>query len=476
VLNELLREPLEAVLSTPEACLEKTLAVRDAYTALDRGELGADRILEFKFAVMHWRRRLIARLHQDPPGWLGSDDNILADIIGALHARLPEPLVADLSSCVAPRTRDYLLAIQGAGSGSHPEYRALAGPGVTLNITANRDSPWPFERWKRNPAFASYQLSGAGVDYRGVHFRPGDVLLANVNLDGNGIYTTLSDPTRFSSHAAVFAILEDENRRYPAVLETYEKGVRAVPLNVFLGERFCAYVEVFRHKALDEGRIPGINRSARSLMSRAKGYNFDSTDDDRDYVSCCTVPRLLHADVGIEPAAFKSRIRHPVIQDNLERLDYSFFDFFAPVDYLLDDNFQCVGWVDNHQFEDLVARELVEGYFRELFMTRRLNPKRLPYKSRVNHWGIRHIRRHSLLGRAISAVEGFDHRSLPKGPDRLLATITVVEDQLGRAIKRARRWVRELEIDCDYFCLNDFTRRPEVRRRLEEDLRLSWLE
>ena len=69
--------------------------------------------------------------------------------------------------------------------------------------------------------------------YRGVEFTPGDVLLANVNLDGNGVYTTLSDPKSFSSHSAFFAVLKHDGRRFPVVVETYEKGLRPVPLSVF---------------------------------------------------------------------------------------------------------------------------------------------------------------------------------------------------------------------------------------------------
>jgi len=476
VLHELLSASPDAVFGTPEACLAHVHAVRDAYTALDRGALGADRSLELKFAALHWRRRLISRLDESPPAWLTSDDNTLAELTGALQTRLPGPLISRLSRLAAPRTRDYLLAIQGRGAGAHGEYRALAGPDATLNIRANRDSAWPFERWKRKSAFSRYEFSGVGVNYRGIRFLPGDILLANVNLDGNGVYTALSEPTRFSSHAAVFAILEDEDGRYPAVLETYEKGVRAVPLNVFLGEGFCAYVEVYRHEDLDDTHAAAINNAAFRLMTQARGYNFDSTDDDRDYVSCCTVGRLIHADAGLEPVAFKSRIEHSVIRENLERLGYTFFDFFAPVDYLIDGKFRCIGWVDNGQFEDLLARELVEGHFRKLFMTRRLNPARLPYKSRLNHWGIGHIRRQSLIGRAIGLIEGFDDRSLPKGPDQLLALITIVEARLGRAIKRTRSWVRDLDVGPACFSLHEFIARPDVQRRLESELEFPWLE
>lgn len=476
MLHELLREPLDACLDTPEDCRERARAIRDAYTSLNRQELGADRVLEIKFAGLHWRHKLLNRLQSNPPAWLGADDNIVGDIFAQINCRLPDALLASLARSATADTYHYLLALQGRPSGHSPQLDVLAGPGVTLKIRANRDSPWTFNRWKREPAFARYDFSGEGVNYRGVHFRPGDVLLANVNLDGNGVYTTLSEPTRFSSHAAIFAMLEDGARRFPAVVETYEKGVRAVPLNVFLDPSFCAYVEIYRHTDLEPAHFPGVNRAAVSLMMQAKGYNFDSSEDNRSYVSCCSVARLIHADAGVEPASIKSRISHPVIQANLERLGYRHFDFFAPVDYLLDTNFRCTGWVDNYQFEDLLAREIVEGYFREQFMTRTLNPKRFPLRSRVNEWGIGHIRRGTLVGRAIGRVEGFDPDTLPKGPDPLLAVITLVEAQLGRVIKRAKRWVRRTTYAPDYFSLPDFAGRSDVRHFLASNLKLRWLE
>lgn len=476
MLGELLREPLPTVLETPDACLDRVRRVRESYRLLNREQVGASELLELKFATILWRQNLLARLSRNPPSWLASDDNTLGHIVAALNCRLPDEAIVALARYLGPKPAHYLLALQGERSGNAPEYRTLAGPGATLKIRANRDSPWPFERWKRRPEFSMYEFADGGVNFRGVHFLPGDVLLSNVNIDGNGVYTTLSDPTRFSSHAAVFAILEDGDRRFPAVIETYEKGVRAVPLNVFLGAGFCAYVEVHRHKDLDASHGTSINRSAVDMMKRALGYNFDSRSDDRDYVSCCTVGRLLHLDAGLEPVRARSRVDDPAIRANLRKLGYTSFDFFAPVDYLLDANFQCVAWVDNHQFEDLLARELVEGYFRELFMTRTLNPKRLPLMGHINRWGIGHIRRRSLLGRAISAVEGFDHVSLPRGPDPLMAVITVVEAQLGRVVRQTRRWLDGMEPPEGYFSLKDFSRRPAVRQHLESSLKPAWLE
>jgi len=471
VLHNLLRTPADADRDPPGALVERARQVRETYLGLDRRQAGADQVLEIKFAALYWRHRLVSSLAPALASRDTADHNTLTDIVDALGSSLPEAALAGLRR----RRLDYLLALQGVPPDDR-RYGALAGPGVTVNIKANRNSAWPFRRWKRRAEFTHYAFDGDGVNYRGLHLRPGDILLANVNLDGNGVYTTLSDPTRFSSHAAVFAILEDDGRKYPAVIETFEKGVRAVPLNVFLGPRFSAYVEVYRHTDLDAAHTRAVNRAALDMLDRVRGYNFDSKSDDRDYVSCCTVGRLLHMDAGLEPASWKSRIRHPRIRANLEALGYGFFDFFAPVDYALDPAFRCVGWVDNHQFIDLLARELVETRFRELFMTRRLDPDRFPLMSRLNHWGIGNIRQQSPVGRIIGLIEGFDHLSLPKGPDPLMAVITIAEAQLGRQIRRTRQWLQSIDINDEYFSIHEFSRRPDVREYLERTVRLPWLE
>lgn len=376
-------------------------------------------------------------------------------------------------------TYDLLLANQGESFNSSSRYRDLAGPAIELNIVVNRKSAWPFSRWKKTLEFSMYEYEDSGVNYRGLHFRPGDVLLANVNLDGNGLYTVLSDPKRFSSHSAFFVILEDDCMLFPAVIETFEQGVRAVPLNVFLGQKFCAYVEVYRHKSIRKEQLNLINQTARNFINEVRGYNFDSEDTDQGYMSCTSVGRFLHESAGLQGATTKSFMENPTIQRNLEKLDFRFFKTFAPVDYLMDTNFECIGWIDNNQFNDLLSREIVEDYFRELLSTKILNPKRLPPLGYINHWGIKQIRRKNIIGKIISLVEGFDHQSLPKGPDKLLSVITLVESQIGNAIKKTKTCMPEAIQQFykkGFFSLEKFAGEPEVRRILEKNLQLKWLE
>lgn len=474
-LNRLLRSSIKNKLTSLSKSLGWIEEIHRRYRHLDRSRVNTQDLLDLKLSVIRWRSKLLQELIENPPIFAIEQTNNLKILLDRLNNYIPEHLKCRLARLVDRETNDYLLAKQGIHSKDFADFSTMAGPGLDLKIVANRNSRWPFNKWSRYEQFTRYDYEGDGVNFRGVQFRPGDVLLANVNLDGNGIYTTLSDPIGFSSHSAFFAVLEENGQRFPSVIETYEKGVRAVPLNIFLGPNYCSYVEIYRTKALTSQHTAAINHLAREIMLNVKGYNFDSEDTDRTWMSCASVGRFLYLDAGLEPAQSKSRIQVPAIQENLRSLGYTFFEFFAPVDYLLDKNFHCVGWVDNNQFTYLLARELVNGYFRELFSWRKLNPKKFPFRRRLNYWGINHIRRQTLIGKIISWVEGFDQHTLPKGPDRLLSVITVAEAQIGRSIVKTREWLEQQGVNSGSFELNDYRKDPDVRAFLERTLHLPWL-
>ncbi len=476
MLNELLKQSYQEQAVDPERCLTWVSQICTDYLGLQRGRVDADQLIQLKFAVIFWRSSLLRSLIQTPPAWAGVRPEILAEIFTQLNTYITEPLRRPLAGIVNRELFASLMAQQGLTSSDHPQHDPLAGPGIDLQIVANRSSSWPYERWRKIGRYGAYRFDGDGVQYRGILFRPGDVLLANVNLDGNGIYTALSDPRGFSSHSAFFAILQDAAGRYPAVIETYEKGVRAVPLNVFLGPRFSAYVEVYRYRELSSHHTERINAAALAIMREVNGYNFDSEDTDRQYMSCTSVGRFLHSDAGLRPVETKSYIRDPQIVSNLERLGYTCFSFFAPVDYMLDEKLQCVGWVDNNQFQSLLARELVDRKFRSLFSKSRLNPERFPSRYRVNLWAIGQIRRGTLVGRLISMIEGFDKVNLPKGPDTLLAVITLAEAQLGRSIRKTEQLLSGLTTRYSHFDLDEFLNGTTVTRAIRDPVKLDWLE
>ena len=86
-------------------------------------------------------------------------------------------------------------------------------------------------------ALADTSPAGRGCVIGASTFSRGDVLLANVNLDGNGhlhVVEQRATPRSFSSHSAVFRHPRNiDGDRFPVVIETYEKGVRPVPSECF---------------------------------------------------------------------------------------------------------------------------------------------------------------------------------------------------------------------------------------------------
>lgn len=451
-----------------------------AYLNLQRPEGDARAILSAKLEASHWRQRVLEKLLDNAESQASAgvlDSARLIDNLVALNLYLHPGQRQRLSALLPDRSAlGRALALQGVRLPDAPEHHLLAGPDMDLKIEVNRASAWPFAKWQRIPAFAEYHFDGDLVRYRGLELQPGDILLANVNLDGNAVYTSLSEPKGYCPHAAVFAILTADGKRFPAVVETYEKGLRAVPLNVFLNARYVAYAEVYRHQALGPEHGEQVGAAAHDAIAEARGYNFYTCDPDPAYVSCTSLAQVVYQRLGLPRIASVSSIGHPGIQENLRRLGYEAFDpFFAPVDFLLNPDFRCVGWVDNNQFPRLLARELVEVGFRRLFERGELDTRKMPMAHHINHWGIGHMRRRTPLGHIISKVMGFDHLSLPRGPDPMLAIISPVEADLGRAVRRLVPLVDRYLQGRETFVLDTMLADPEVQAAIDSTVRLRWL-
>lgn len=459
---------------------EQILANNEAYLGLPRAHGDARSVLGAKLAKAHWRAQalelLLLRAERDAAG--GRLDTVrLVGNIAALNIYLDETQRKRVGRILDnPGLFGAVLANQGLRLPNAPEHHRLAGPDMDLKIKVNRASAWPFSKWQQIAAFSEYAFEGDRVRYRGLELQPGDVLLANVNLDGNSVYTSLSEPKGYCPHAAVFAVLHANGKRFPAVVETYEKGLRAVPLNVFLNARYVAYAEVYRHRHIKPEHAEEVSAAAHDAIAQARGYNFYTCDPDPLYVSCTSLAQVVYQRIGLPPLPALSRIGHPGIRENLARLGYHEYEpFFAPVDFLLNPDFSCVGWVDNNQFPRLLARELVEVGFRRLFERGQLDTRRMPLMHHINHWGIRHMRRRSSLGRLISMVMGFDHLSLPRGPDPMLAIIAPVEADLGRHVRRLLPLVERYLDGRRSFVLEEMLADPAVDAAIDRTVRLRWL-
>lgn len=475
-IRQLLRESATERIPDSATCEAWIADVNEAYRSLRRPGMSGFEIVSIKLETIFWRSRLLRRLLADPPEWARASPETTLKILTAINTRLgsgQRPLAAALLN---PPRLARLLAHQGVASEGFPELAEQAGPSVRLKIIPNRRSSVTYEKWRGDPRLSRYRYEGEGVRYRGIWFRPGDVLLANVNLDGNGVYTSFSKPRGFSSHSGFFAMLEHGGLLFPVVVETYEKGVRPVPLSVFLGARYCSYVEVYRHRDYAAGHAPAINRAAAEYVESVRGYNFDCEDPDPTYMACTSVGRFMLAAAGLEPPRRFSRLDHPRVERNLERIDYPYLDYFGPVDFLLNDCFDHVGFVDNNHIEHLLARELIDREVLRRIETYEIDPDRFPFPYRINRWALGRMRRRTLLGRAFSALQGFPAENLPRGPDKILAAILPVEKQMGKAIVRTRPTVVEVLTGYEHLDSEAFFADPRIRAAVQKNTVLPWLE
>ena len=117
----------------------------------------------------------------------------------------------------------------------------------------------------------------------------------------------------------------------------------------------------------------------------------------------------------------------------------------------------------------------MEARFREQFAQRKIDIGKLPSRYRVNLWGIGHIRRRTALGRLIARLEGFDHISLPKGPDQVIAMIKLAEGQVGRGIRLLHPFVRDYLHGLDTFDLEQVSTDRRINQQIDRCLNLPWL-
>lgn len=474
-IHDLLKQSAAEKLRNPHECLAWVLEINAAYQQFRRPDHSGEEIADLKLSCSFWRSRVLDCLLAQPPERDGAQPHLTLRILLALNTHLSERHRALAAGLLSEPQLAELMASQGISTPGYPEWDQPSGPGVSLDIVANRGSSWPYERWREDPLFGRYEIEQEGVRYRGVSFRPGDVLLANVNVDGNGVYTALSEPRGFSSHSGFFAVLEHEGRRLPVVIETYEKGVRPVPLSVFLGPKFCSYVEVYRNVDYTANHAEDLNRSAAGIIEGVRAYNFNSEDEDPHYMSCTMLGRVMHKEAGLRAARTISKLSHPVVRRNLAKVGYTHFDYFGPVDFLLNDCFHFAGVVDNNQVAHLLARELVDREFRYRFANSELLPGKFPFPYRLNLWGLGQIRRSTLPGRLIGLIEGFHADTLPKGPDELMAVILLVEKQIGKIIEKVRASITPVLADLDHLDMKALAGTEHIQDTVRQCLDLPWL-
>lgn len=333
-----------------------------------------------------------------------------------------------------------------------------------------------FFDWARRPEFAlsAYAQEAGAVKYRGMRLESGDVLLANLASDSDGIYTTLAEGRRSFAHVAVYVLLEKDGRKFPAVVEIHDEGVRAVPLRFFLSDRFASYVEIYRYRRMPPAARAKLGAVALQMIQEVHGFDFYMNESQSTYLTCALTASQLFRRAGLETVADGSRYD----PQKLVNIHFLGADSGLGRKLLFPDDFSrspllhLAGYFDNDRFVRKMARDLVRDRVQELFVTERLDEKRFPWDFRIYQFAVRSIQSHSWMAPLFLKVLGFRADNFPKGPAMFLALAkpaferveestrslaSVLEKNEGK-LEAARSW-DALEAD------------PEVRAMVERSMK-----
>ncbi len=309
-----------------------------------------------------------------------------------------------------------------------------------------------FDKWRgcRDFFLNSYEFDEESVKYRGLNLQTGDVILCNRARDSDGIFTTLVEGRQSFSHVAMFAILEDEGQKFPAVIEIQQEGVRAVPLRVFAGSSFSTYVEVYRSRQMSAKARKMLAIEALAMMRETHGFDILMDDTQDVYMSCALMVSHLFKRAGLTPIEGGSVY-------SLKTLSNLYFlgvescagrPLLMPDDYSRSADFYLVGQLDNGCFVDLVARALVRERMQEIWQTKKLDPKLFPIEFLVNKVAVSCVKRRVLfLGEMVSRKMGFTLDTFPSGPVNFIALTPIVERRIEKAASQVAQKLKNLRSD-----------------------------
>jgi hypothetical protein len=270
-------------------------------------------------------------------------------------------------------------------------------------------------------------------------------LVTNVNVDSNGLYTAALGPASFASHMGVFAVLQAGERRFPAVIEIYRNGLRAVPLSVFLSPSFCSYVEVYRLDEIGPAHQLRINVLAVKLLNEVKGYSFLAAgEEEPGYLYCTGVFNKMLESLGIEPIETKSYCYNDKMNENLTSLGYSCHSVLTPVDIAVDSRVQFIGVLDNGRFDLEISRFAAIHDLAKHMSEFDLNVDKLPFMYYVYDWAIAQVEAGTYLGRVLLLANGFTTENFPRGPRRFCSFVKSLDFYLKRIVKKISLPLQEI--------------------------------
>ena len=442
----------------------------DQYLNLPRHEMPHDDLVEIKFAFQKWRfdvaKYIIDQLKND--GFKKVE--LQLEILMALHLKLSVEDIETIKSVVKnDENLDQLFISQNCSSLSESKpVQDMVGPTEVLPIKPIKPSKWNFERWSKLDAFSKYRFTDdGGIIFRGVTLYSGDVFVTSINMKSAGIYTSIPRPASYSSHFAYFAILDRGGKKFPSIMEVYEHGVRAIPLNMFLDKSFTSYTEVYRLNEMESFRSD-VSDISKFLMKTIYGYNFNTVDNDPNYIGCTEIYNVLLSKLKIDKISMKSYYRNETIVENYGFLDFHHGEVLNPMDFAVDDRTDLIGIFDNGEFKSEIARFSVVLNFVQLISSRKFTKETMPLRYKINYWGIDQVKKDNLLGGIIRKVEGFGKLHFPKGPIGIMALIEPAQKLVAQVVESIKDSVSEMLEEENYvvFSIDNFLKREDLEREI----------
>jgi hypothetical protein len=493
--------------STPEG---PTLIaeITDQFARIDRRRLsqlndGFD-LVELKYAMSDWRAR--------------TSKTLLSGISGQNRATFVETLedLAKLSVILQPDETTRLIKHAAAISSDHGwvaqigAYLRQFGDQEVTHVFLEQENLvdqqrlfgfdfksgrqikayYPIRRklreWSRHESASHYEISADGtINYRGLQLRAGDLLVADLNMNHEGLYTSFVRPRSYATHSALVVLLQTAAGKAPAMLEIHKKGARIVPLSRFCAADFSTYLEAYRIDDLEQhtSAMEMANIVEHMLATEQLVYDFRGRPTPRDgvlpdgepFVTCTTLLELVLRRAGVTVEFASSRLNTGA-RANLEVMGLKVpEEAFLPTDILRSEALSLVGILDNNRLRQNLIREAVMGHenipgsLAHAFATRTMKKEALP---------IRHLLEEILIhsgqsSNLVARLGGFDNsQQIPSSaPVGMLALLMMANTMVTTGVKDLNRsctfdFLAETT-RLEAFSLAKFESMPLIRREIE---------
>ena len=452
LLSPSARQIKSMVLKSTTWSAEQIDRINNAVIQLERNKLNRSDLLELRVGLSQWRLRgrqhlcKIALATQEPALFQSALESLIA-----LAAVLPQETLSGLANQAnrfSKREHTQLLQRLTSLQGDPKKAVVLSTlaikasatdlmPNFVPEIKASRASDWTTERILSTPALSRYQRDQQGhVIFRGLHLAPGDLLLVNLANPSEGLFTSFTKTTNYASHLALYVELRNGNHLYPCVFESYEHGIRIVPLITYFNPSHTHFVEIYRFRSQPKNATLKLDKAVISALAKPHGFNIhidEAKSQNGKYITCTTAITRILLQAGFAIPTQSTPIA-PFVQSNLERLGIYARQFLTPSDFMHMPQLQVLGWIDNQHWQLKLSSFLAVSLFNQAISTRILEPRH-DGAYMIYRFGSKNILQDTfVLGGLLRWFFGFTPDNFPAGPADGLAFVLRVEEEMDAAV------------------------------------------